>query len=64
MRREHRMQGNGRRLEPRNRCWIILLIVSREVSEKNDIIVLFVQFIYLDFANVFVSLYLQRLDVP
>jgi hypothetical protein len=58
------MQGNGRRLEPRNRCWIILLIVSREVSEKNDIIVLFVQFIYLDFANVFVSLYLQRLDVP
>jgi hypothetical protein len=64
MRREHMMQGNGRRLEPRNRCWIILLIVSREMSEKNDMIVLFVQFIYPDFANLFVSLHLQRLHVP
>ena len=57
------MQGNGKRLEPRNKCWIILLIVSREVSEKNDTIILLVQFIYLDFANLFFSLYLQRLDV-
>jgi hypothetical protein len=27
MRREHMMQGNGRWLEPRNRCWGILLVV-------------------------------------
>jgi hypothetical protein len=40
-----------------------LLIASREVSEKNDTIILLVQFIYLDFANLFFSLYLQRLDV-
>jgi hypothetical protein len=32
------------------------------VSEKNDTIILLVQFIYLDFANLFFSLYLQRLD--
>jgi hypothetical protein len=38
------------------------LIASREVSEKNDTIILLVQFIYLDFANLFFSLYLQRLD--
>jgi hypothetical protein len=57
------MQGNRRRLEPRNRCRIISLIVLRKVSEKNDMIVLFVQFIYPDFANLFVSLHLQRLDV-
>jgi hypothetical protein len=63
MRREHMMQGNGRRLEPRNSCWIILLIVSRKVSEKNDTIILFVQFIYPDFSNLFFALYLQRLAV-
>jgi hypothetical protein len=57
------MQGNGKRLEPRNRCWIILLIVSREVSEKNNTIIFLVQFIYPDFANLFFSLYLQRLNV-
>jgi hypothetical protein len=57
------MQGNGKRLEPRNRCWIILLIASREVSEKNDTIILLVQFIYPDFDNLIFSLYLQRLDV-
>jgi hypothetical protein len=56
------MQGNGRQLEPRNRCWIILLIVSREVSEKNDTIILLVQIIYPNFANLFFSLYLQKLD--
>jgi hypothetical protein len=50
------MQGNEKWLEPKNRCWIILLIASREVSEKNE-------FIYPDFANLFFSLYLQRLDV-
>jgi hypothetical protein len=59
MRREHMMRGNGRRLEPRNRCWIILLIVSREVSEKNDTIDLFVQFIYYDFANLFVFIFAE-----
>jgi hypothetical protein len=58
------MQGNGRWLELRNRCWRILLIVSVEVSEKNDTIVLFVHFIYPVFANLFVSLHLQILDVP
>jgi hypothetical protein len=57
------MQGNGKRLEPRNRCWGILLIVSVEVSEKNDMIVSFVQFIYPDFVNLFVTIHLQRLDV-
>jgi hypothetical protein len=57
------MQGTGKRLEPRNRCWIILLIASREVSEKNDTIILLVQFIYPDFDNLIFSLYLQRLDV-
>jgi hypothetical protein len=57
------MQGNGKRFEPRNRCWIILLIVSREVSEKNNTIIFLVQFIYPDFANLFFSLYLQRLNV-
>jgi hypothetical protein len=57
------MQGNGKRLEPRNRCWGILLIVSVEVSEKNGMIVSFVQFIYPVFANLFVTLHLQRLDV-
>jgi hypothetical protein len=57
------MQVNEKRLEPRNRCWIILLIASREVSEKNDTIIMLVQFIYLDFTNLFFSLYLQRLDV-
>jgi hypothetical protein len=57
------MQGNGRQLEPRNRCWIILLIVSREVSEKNDNKILFVQFIYPYLANLFFQLYLQILDV-
>jgi hypothetical protein len=63
MRREHMMQGNGKRLKPRNRCWIILLIALTEVSEKNDAIIMLVQFIYLYFANLFCSLYLQRLDV-
>jgi hypothetical protein len=58
------MQGNGRQLEPRNRCWGILLIVSVEVSEKNDMIVSLVQFIYSDFKKLFVPLHLQRLDVP
>jgi hypothetical protein len=59
MRREHKMQGNGirRQLEPRNRCWGILLVVSVEVSEKNDMIISLVQFIYPDFANLFVSLH-------
>ena len=56
------MQGNGKRLKPRNRCWIILLIASREVSEINDIIIMLVQFIYPDFANLIFSLYLQRLE--
>ena len=56
------MQGNEKRLKPRNRCWIILLIASREVSEINDIIIMLVQFIYPDFANLIFSLYLQRLE--
>ena len=56
------MQGNGKRLKPRNKCWIILLIASREVSEINDIIIMLVQFIYPDFANLIFSLYLQRLE--
>jgi hypothetical protein len=64
MRREHMMQGNGRRLEPRIRCWGILLIVSVEVSEIIDMIVSLIQFIYPNFANLFVSLHLQELDVP
>jgi hypothetical protein len=61
---ENKMQENERRLESRNRCWGILLVVGVQVSEKRDILVLLVHCIYLVFSNLFVPLYLQRLDVP
>ena len=63
MKREHRMQGKWRWLESRNICWGILLVVWGQVSEKRDMLLWLVHCIYLVFANLFIPLYLQRLDV-
>jgi hypothetical protein len=59
MRIEHRMQENGRRLEPRNRCWEILLVVLVEVSEKKDMLVSLVQLFILT-LQIYLSHYICR----
>jgi hypothetical protein len=58
MRIEHRMQENGRRLEPRNRCWGILVVLV-EVSEKKDMLVSLEQLFILT-LQIYLSHYICR----